>query len=101
RRDPLAEAWPTFEQWLLEDPTLTAKEILERVPSALPNAAVGGAQIRTLQRRIKTWRSDRAKYLVLGHGVLPAEPAASASCASECEEVATRDAVLSTFEKSA
>lgn len=71
RRDPLAEAWPAFEQWLLADPTLTAKELLECF-SALSNApAVGGAQLRTLQRRVKTWRKDRAKYLILGPHAFP------------------------------
>ena len=66
RRDPLAEAWPLFEQWLLEEPTLTAKDLLKRLLSTSPNAAADSAQLRTLQRRVKTWRSDRAKYLVLG-----------------------------------
>ncbi len=66
RRDPLAEIWPAFEQWLLEDPTLTAKDLLERLLSTSPDAAINSAQLRTLQRRIKAWRADRAKYLVLG-----------------------------------
>ena len=66
RRDPLAEIWPACEQWLLEDPALTAKELLERLLSILPDAAINSAQLRTLQRRVKTWRADQAKYLVLG-----------------------------------
>jgi Integrase core domain len=66
RRDPLAEIWPAFEQWLLEEPTLTAKDLLERLLSTSPDAAINSAQLRTLQRRIKAWRADRAKYLVLG-----------------------------------
>ncbi len=66
RRDPLAEIWPAFERWLLEEPTLTAKDLLGRLLSASPDAAMTRAQLRTLQRRIKAWRADRAKYLVLG-----------------------------------
>jgi hypothetical protein len=70
RRDPLAEIWPAFEQWLLEEPTLTAKDLLERLLSATPNAAINRTQLRTLQRRIKAWRADRARYLVLGQQAL-------------------------------
>jgi hypothetical protein len=66
RKDPLAEMWPAFEQWLLEEPTLTAKELLERLLSTSPDTAINRGQLRTLQRRIKMWRADRAKYLVLG-----------------------------------
>ncbi|MHB8152413.1 MAG: DDE-type integrase/transposase/recombinase [Vulcanimicrobiaceae bacterium] len=75
RRDPLAEVWPSFEQWLLEEPTLTAKDLLERLLSTSPDAAVSRPQLRTLQRRIKAWRADRAKYLVLGQhaGIVESE----------------------------
>jgi Integrase core domain len=71
RRDPLAEIWPAFEQWLLEEPTLTAKDLLERLLSTSPDAAINRTQLRTLQRRIKAWRADRAKYLVLGQHAAP------------------------------
>lgn len=84
RRDPLANIWPTLEQWLLEDPTLTAKDLLERLCATVSGSPVGGAQLRTLQRRIKIWRSDRAKYLVLGRA--PQAAPAVTSRAAECEE---------------
>ncbi|MGH7717123.1 MAG: integrase catalytic domain-containing protein [Vulcanimicrobiaceae bacterium] len=87
RQDPFAEIWPALEQWLLEDPTLTAKDLLERLCAMSSGAAVSGAQLRTLQRRIKIWRSDRAKYLVLGR-VPQAEPTVN-SCAPECEDATT------------
>jgi hypothetical protein len=64
RVDPLAEHLPEFEQWLIEDPTLTAKELLERLATTSPNPAISKAQLRTLQRRIKVWRADRAKSLI-------------------------------------
>ena len=31
RRDPLVDVWPVVEQWLLEEPTLTARDLLERL----------------------------------------------------------------------
>jgi Integrase core domain len=66
RVDPLAELWPEFEQWLIEEPTLTARELLERLATTSPNAAISKAQLRTLQRRVRLWRADRAKFLILG-----------------------------------
>jgi hypothetical protein len=73
RRDPLAEIWPAFEQWLLEEPTFTAKDLLERLLSMSPDVAINRTQLRTLQRRIKAWRADRAKYLILGKHAGPGE----------------------------
>jgi hypothetical protein len=67
RVDPLAEHWPQFEQWLIEEPTLTAREVLERLATTSPNAAISNVQLRTLQRRVKLWRADHAKVLILGH----------------------------------
>ena len=66
RVDPLSELWPIFEQWLVEEPTLSANELLKRLLTTSPNAAISRAQLRTLQRRVKVWRADRAKFLVLG-----------------------------------
>ncbi len=83
RKDPLAEIWPAFEQWLLEDPTLTAKELLERLLSSSPDTAINRGQLRTLQRRAKKWRADRAKYLVLGQNA-DENAAAPAESMSTC-----------------
>lgn len=66
RVDPLAELWPEFERWLMEEPTLTARDLLERLAKTSPEAAISTVQLRTLQRRVKSWRSDRAKFLILG-----------------------------------
>jgi hypothetical protein len=66
RVDPLAELWPEFEHWLMEEPTLTARDLLERLTTTSPDAAISTVQLRTLQRRVKSWRSDRAKSLILG-----------------------------------
>jgi hypothetical protein len=66
REDPFADAWPLVEGWLFAEPTATAKELLQRLAAMLPDAYAGKAQLRTLQRRIKAWRAERAKDLILG-----------------------------------
>lgn len=66
RADPFAEAWPVVEGWLIREPTATAKELMERLARIVPDAYAGKAQLRTLQRRIKAWRAEKAKDLILG-----------------------------------
>ena len=66
RTDPFADVWPVVEGWLLSEPTATAKELLERLARLVPDAYAGKAQLRTLQRRIKAWRAEKAKDLILG-----------------------------------
>jgi hypothetical protein len=45
---------------------VTAKELMNRLARAAPDAYASKAQLRTLQRRIKAWRAEKAKDLVLG-----------------------------------
>jgi len=45
---------------------VTAKELLERLAAMVPDVYAGTSQLRTLQRRIKDWRKETAKHLVLG-----------------------------------
>lgn len=66
REDPFADAWPLVEGWLIAEPTATAKELLARLVAMLPEVYTGKTQLRTLQRRIKAWRAERAKDLILG-----------------------------------
>ena len=66
RSDPFELAWPVVEGWLVADPTASAKELMSRLASTVPDAYAGDAQLRTLQRRIKTWRAEKAKDLILG-----------------------------------
>jgi hypothetical protein len=61
-----AEAWPVVEGWLLSEPTATAKELMERLAQMVPDVYASKAQLRTLQRRIKEWRAEKAKDLILG-----------------------------------
>ena len=39
---------------------------MERLATLIPDAYAGNAQLRTLQRRVKAWRAERAKEMVLG-----------------------------------
>ena len=66
REDPFAQAWPVVEGWLISSPTATAKELMQRLAEIVPDSYAGNAQLRTLQRRIKAWRAERAKDMILG-----------------------------------
>ncbi len=63
REDPFEHTWPTIQQWLEAEPGITAKKLHERLVAMAP-AMYSGAQLRTLQRRVKAWRSNRARELV-------------------------------------
>jgi hypothetical protein len=64
RIDPFAESWPLVEGWLVAEPHLAARDLLTRLRQQLPDLYPTGAQLRTLQRRVKAWRAERARELV-------------------------------------
>lgn len=66
RADPFEHAWPIVEHWLESECSVTAKEMMNRLAEMIPDAYAGTAQLRTLQRRVKEWRSEKAKDLILG-----------------------------------
>jgi hypothetical protein len=66
RTDPFAHSWPLVEGWLAAEPSIGAKELLMRLTKQLPDLYPTGAQLRTLQRRVKAWRAERARQLVFG-----------------------------------
>jgi hypothetical protein len=66
RADPFEHAWPIVEQWLESESTVTAKEMMARLAVMVPDAYAARAQLRTLQRRVKQWRAQKAKDLILG-----------------------------------
>jgi hypothetical protein len=74
RADPFEAVWPLVEQWLVEQPEVTAKELFGRLQAQGPEAFRAG-QLRTLQRRVKHWRRVVAQRLVFGdrepQGVMP------------------------------
>ena len=64
--DPFADAWPVVEGWLIAEPTVSAKALMGRLAAMVPDAYASKAQLRTLQRRVKAWRAERAKEMILG-----------------------------------
>ena len=66
RADPFEHAWPVVQGWLISEPTATAKELMDRLAVMVPDAYASKAQLRTLQRRPKAWRAEKAKDLILG-----------------------------------
>ena len=77
RVDPFADAWPLVEGWLIAEPAASVSVLMDRLAAMIPEAYAGKAQLRTLQRRVKNWRAERAKELILGSlrkaAVMPAE----------------------------
>ncbi len=66
RADPFEDAWPVVEGWLVAEPTATAKELMNRLAQTVPDTYSSKSQLRTLQRRIKRWRAEKAKDLIRG-----------------------------------
>ena len=64
--DPFADAWPVIEGWLIAEPAVSANELMDRLATMVPDAYASKAQLRTLQRRVKAWRAERVKEMVLG-----------------------------------
>ncbi len=57
RPDPFAEHWPLIEGWLRDQPALEAKTVFELLRKQFPGLYEPG-QLRTLQRRVRTWRAE-------------------------------------------
>lgn len=63
RADPFESVWARVLVWLEAEPDRTAKELLLRLQQECPGEFADG-QLRTLQRRVKQWRSLAARRLV-------------------------------------
>jgi hypothetical protein len=68
RPDPFENVWPLLKTWLDEQPDVTAKQLFQRLQEHVSEPFRPG-QLRTLQRRVKQWRSDIARQLVFGSGL--------------------------------
>lgn len=66
RTDPFEHAWPVVEQWIETESTVTASEMMNRLAVMVPDVYDSKAQLRTLQRRVKQWRAEKVKDLILG-----------------------------------
>jgi len=65
RPDPFETTWPTVFAWFEDSPELTAKTLFRRLQSERPGV-FPDHQLRTLQRRVRQWRMQRARRLVFG-----------------------------------
>ena len=63
--DPFESVWPQVELWLNQQPDVTAKELFDRLQTQM-SAPFEPGQLRTLQRRVKQWRTAIVRRLVLG-----------------------------------
>ena len=77
RKDPFEAVWSIVRGWLELDPDRTARELLGRLQQTQPGP-FSDTLLRTLQRRVKEWRSARARELVFGDDALA--HAAEADC---------------------
>lgn len=65
RPNPLLAVTAELEEWFEAEPWRTSRELLERLQVKYPGVYPDGL-IRTVQRRIKIWRSTQANALVFG-----------------------------------
>ena len=65
RPDPLVAVTAQLRAWFEAEPWWTARELLERLQAEHPGTYPDGL-LRTLQRRLKTWRSEKAHTMVFG-----------------------------------
>lgn len=63
RPDPLAAVATDLRLWFEQEPSQTGRELLEKLQNAHTGSYPDGL-LRTVQRRVKIWRSDMAKALV-------------------------------------
>ena len=65
RPDPLAAVSDELRAWCDADPASTGRQLLERLQETYPGRYADGL-VRTVQRRLKIWRSEMAHALVFG-----------------------------------
>jgi hypothetical protein len=63
RPDPLVHATPDLRKWFEAEPWRTGSELLSRLQTEYPGA-YPNKLLRTLQRRLKAWRSEQANALL-------------------------------------
>lgn len=73
RADPFEQVWPLVCRWLEDEPSLSAKLIMAKLATDVPELYGAQTQLRTLQRKLKKWRNERAKKLIYGDAAV--EPA--------------------------
>jgi hypothetical protein len=71
RPDPLVAVTAQLQGWFTAEPWRTSRELLERLRAEVPGTYPEGL-LRTVQRRVKTWRAELAREMVFGRGDRPA-----------------------------
>lgn len=66
REEPFADAWPVIKGRLIAQPSIAIKALMDRWNAMVPQIYGTRAQLRTLQRRVKTWRSAYVTAMVRG-----------------------------------
>ena len=59
-------------------PAVPAHALMDRLAGRFPRAYASKAQLRPLQRRVKQWRAQRTKEMILGRLLKSAVPAVQA-----------------------
>ena len=73
RPDPLVRVTEQLHAWFEAEPWSTDRQLLERLQAAHPGE-YPDRLLRTVQRRVKVWRKEKAMVMVFGElGELPAE----------------------------
>ncbi|UWU67977.1 ISNCY family transposase [Bradyrhizobium sp. NC92] len=70
RPDPLIRVTPDLRKWFEAEPWRTSSELLARLQAEYPGV-YPQKLLRTLQRRLKTWRSEQANALLFGPSQVP------------------------------
>jgi hypothetical protein len=65
RPDPLVTVTNEMRAWFNADPAVSGRELLSRLQQIYPGLYPDGL-VRTVQRRLKIWRSEMARALVFG-----------------------------------
>lgn len=65
RPDPLIAVSDELRSWFVADPSQTGRDLLVRLQATSPGR-YPDTLLRTLQRRLKVWRSEIATALVFG-----------------------------------
>jgi hypothetical protein len=63
RADPFEDVWETLERRLENSPDTTAKALFDELRAQHPERFID-SQLRTLQRRVKAWRTTSARKLL-------------------------------------
>ena len=79
RPDPLVKVTEQLHAWFEAEPWHTSRQLFERLQAAHPGEYPDGL-LRTVQRRVKVWRKEKATAMVFGEqGEMPTEESIPAS----------------------